>query len=230
MTGSMAPLIVALIALTMSARPASAAPITFAFTGTVEEVADEDFLEGFLDGSIMEGTPFAGAYTFDSDTLNASASMKLGDYRHTGSPFGIWVDVGNYRFQSAGLDSILNIRVENDFLNPGNDSYTVRGSGNESIGPPIDPFVDIIGIRWRLFTGSNDPLSSVDLLTVPPPLEPWTVNQFSVFGDNSTRLAPLPLFTIDGAVTSVTVVPEPGTLGLLAGSLVALVIARRRVV
>ena len=90
-------------------------------------------------------------------------------------------------------------------------------------------FIDIIAIDWLLSTLSNDPLSSVDLPTVPPPLEPWTFNRFSIHGDNSLSTLPFPLFAISGQVTSITLVPEPSTVALFAVGLAAVAILRRRV-
>jgi hypothetical protein len=204
---------------------ASAANITFRFEGVVTGVFDPD---SFLDGSISEGTVFGGAYTFDSETPNHSDVPQRGSYLHRGAPNGIMVGTGNYSF-GAPPDPVLLITIGNDVLNPGDDSYVVRGNTVQSSGPTIDAIVEVIELEWFLSTPSADPLSGVELLTLPPPLEPWNVNVFQIEGNR--RFPPgtpgfAPLFQIRGVVTSI--VPEPATWILLGSSIAGLALSRLR--
>jgi hypothetical protein len=204
--------VLSVIAGLLAAPEALAESITFQFEGTVTGIVDEGLAgESFLDGSVTAGTAFTGSYTFDSETSNSSTQSGKGTYRSTGLPYGMTVEVGNYVFRTASAGAELTIEIVDDFL-PGRDSYSVSSSPSEAAGSEIAPFINDIIVGWFLRSLSN-PLSSVDLLTVPPSLGSWPANELEIFGHNLICLGACPTVRVTGEVG--TVVPEPASWVLL---------------
>ncbi len=123
----------------------------------------------------------------------------------------------------ADLTGIASISVEQFFLDGREDGLILFVAGECSeggvpscIGLDVGPFV--------ILEPGNPSLMTVDVRSIGENLGISII----WFG---TRTAPSPTALV-AFIDNITFhpVPEPGTLGLLAGSLVALVIARRRIV
>lgn len=195
-----------------------AAPITFNFQGTVTRF--EEFAQGLPPGSVTVGASFTGSYTFDSATPNTGTNPAVGEYQHVGPPFGFLVEIGSVVFQGDAADFALTIRVVNDGVTPGGDSYTVLSAGDLVGFPGV-----VVSFDWRL-SSSNDPFSTIALPLAPFPLDPWDTNVLTLSGENPLLDPPAPLFIIQGEVNVLT--PEPTTWVLLAMSLSGLLIWKQR--
>lgn len=104
---------------------ASAAPITFQFTGFVTQVPVDDFGTGiqFLD-------PFQGTYTFDSNTPDSfPADSSIGVYDSITVAAGMTVDIGSNHFSTMG-SQFLNVSIQNSST----DSYNILAENFVSPG------------------------------------------------------------------------------------------------
>jgi hypothetical protein len=201
---------------------ASAASVTFEFSGVVTEVFDPEYFPGdagWIDASVGVGTPLTGSYTFDSAATDLDPNASIGRF-HFPAPATMEIRVGNYTFRSGGVSSDrLAIIVEDGAAF---DGYTAGAIEMEGFGPfpggatSVGPF--LVG-RW-LLRGPTTQLSSAELPLAPPPLSGWTGNRVEVFLEGQDRI-----FTIAGAVTSI--VPEPGTGGLTGAALALLAVLKR---
>jgi hypothetical protein len=189
--------------------PCAAAPITFAFTGTVTSVTGNP-LDTFGGGN-MVGTSFSGSYTFESTSVDQIAMPNSGAYASpAGAPYHFTAVIGG---RSFSVSDLLTIGIVNDIN--GHDLYTAVGCST----------FDCVQAGWRLnlFLQDNDrnALGSDALPVFPPSLSHFEIATFSFHlpvDGNQVELR--------GELSSLTAVPEPGTLLLIAPALAFL--GRRR--
>ena len=162
----------------------------FTFQGTVQSVDDFAFE---LDGSITNGATFEGFYVFDSAAADSNSDSTVGDYRYTGSAFGVVVKVGTYVFRTNPRHVDFLIEVVN---RPGQDNYLLRSYNNVCSKP-----VRIDHIAWQLDDSSGTALTNDLLPLVPPILSAYQ----SIFG--LTLDGGLDSFFVRGKVTSITEAP-----------------------
>ena len=189
---------------------ATAAPVTYAFTGSV---SDDPFGVGLAS--------FSGTYTFDSAAVDLVAASHTGSYTSSGVAFGIAVvfDGGAVSVDLYGLPTtVLNIGVADNFAGPV-DQYAVTGlAGSVELGLF---FEDTLAIAF-----------SSDGLPVPAPLlAAFSFRQFRWFDTDAANpheiLGNIESLSCVAGCDSVPV-PEPGSLWLAGLALSAGALATRR--
>lgn len=131
----------------------------FTFQGRITRVDDMSFL---LDGSVTNGAPFEGFYVFESNATNSNSDPTVGDYRYSGSSFGVVLKIGAYVFRTNPRHVDFVIEVVN---RSGGDTYLLR-SYNNVCSQPL--FVE--GISWQLDDPTGSALPSAGLPVAPPDL------------------------------------------------------------
>ncbi len=196
--------IVGLLSLSAAAR---GGPVTWEFAGVVTNVRDPGNLLG---GAVTIGSPFSGSYTFESTTPDAYPQLP-DDGAYSGAVSDLHGSVGALGF-TLWTNSRADIGVYNNFP-PGFDDYAVLG------------YVIFIGQFTQFGLGMRDSSGNAfqsDALPLDPP--PLTLFDSTGFGSPGFSFGdPLERFHVGGVLTQL--VPEPGTVTLLLGSL--LLVSRR---
>ena len=199
------------LACALSAAAADAAPLTFAYTGTVTSVAALDPENPFPTEPDF-GTPFSGTFTFDSAAADAvPGDPATGVYASTGGSFGLTLELGGLTFGYGGVT--VSVTDGYDSFGFGGDEYLFGFAAGAST---------LISARITDFAGT---MFSGDALPLTPPSLSGRFSTF-LFSDivdgNQVELA--------GSLTSLTAVatvPEPSTLLLLFAALGGVSAARR---
>ena len=199
-----------LLALLVS--PAAAAPVTFAYSGTVVSVGALDPANPFPTEP-MFGTPFSGTYTFDSTAIDlAGGDTATGVYESSGGPFALTLDLGGLSFAYAAVSISVT------------DGYSTFGFGSDQYLAGFAGGPTVLSLR---FTDFLDTLFAGDgLPQTPPPLAGLFSELFftDIVAGNQVDL--------NGQITSLTctagcaAVPEPAAV-MLAGTALAAFGARR---
>jgi hypothetical protein len=219
-------LVLVVVVLALWAASAAAAIIEIGLTAEVTEVDDTG---GLLEGQINVGDLIPGSYKYDSDTPDmdwhgAYPPPAVGDYWHWSAPYGIRLNAGGFVFQTDPDDVRFAIEILND--HPG-DGYNLMSENNL----PIYEDVSVSIIRWQLDDYSGTALSSHALPTTAPVLADWADTWFGLMITGGTIPPRTPggsSYLIRSSVTSVWLVPEPGTALLLAFGGLAVLRKRRR--
>ncbi len=197
---------------------ARAVPITVSFPGVFTEVNDPDL----LDPAIAVGASFIVSYTIDPDAVEergcSTSFVELCVYDLLLGSFAASFVVGGRVF-STGEGSEAFVGIQDDFSF--GDAWGMSFSLDD-------------GSELLVSVGFNDP-SGVRVTALP-----FFVNE-ALDGWDSATLSISQIFiqpngggpccvTRVGSLAVGTIVPEPSTLALLAFSLAALVIARRRMI
>ena len=193
------------LALSLGAAGSAAAQdVTFSFSGTITVADNSPFPE------VTVGMPFTGTYTFNLSTPDSNSSEPVGEYWHSGPPYGLTIQVGNRMFRTdtttAHPGPEFLVSVSNDYNNQ--DTYLLLSRYNLPVdGHPVE------ALFWQLDDPTMAQLSSTALPAVPPDPAQW--QQWAgwyVIGPNFS-------WVIRGEVTSVTVggpacpLPIPGPQG-----------------
>ncbi len=189
--------IILLAVLCLSFEKAEAYPVTIYIEAEVDTVDDTG---NYLEGKISPGDIITGYYTYESTTADTNPSVNVGDYEHYISPYGIFLSVGGFNFQTD-LTSV-NFLVELVNNNAGLDAYLLLSYNNLALSNGT--LLDIIS--WQLDDSTEIALSSDALPTNAPILADWQFNHLRIEGEKSN------LFNINAHVTSA--VPEPATIVL----------------
>ncbi len=191
----------------LCAASSEAAPITFAFEGTVTSVGALDPANPFPTEPTF-GTPFSGSYTFDSTAADgAPGDPTTGSYASAGGPYGISIALGGLTLSYGGV--AIGVTDGYSSYGPG-DQYLVGFSG----GPTL------LSLRFTDFSEamfSNDalPLSPIAIAGL------FTELNFSDIVDGNQ-------VDLQGTLTSLTcsagcpAVPEPSIIPLLGAGIGAL--------
>jgi len=196
---------------------AEAAPITFAFTGTVQQVVPA------LSGTFQPGDAFSGSYTFESTTPDTDPSPGFGLYAN--GMTSLTFTIGSY---TGGADcsaaASCNIAVQDG--GPGDcaltDCYLV--TAKHPTGPSVEGVLPT-DFALSLLDNSGLALSSDALPLTPPDISNFSITFFGVNFDDFA-------FGVQGKLTSLTsqaagTVDEPSVLFLVAGAFLGLVLQRR---
>jgi len=182
---------------------ANADIVTFQFSGNVTQVPLDDVF-----GDIAFGDAIRGSYFFDTAAIDLVPDPAIGSFTFS-APFGMAATIGVHDFRAFGS---LNIGILNSFV----DQYTVLAR-NASGDLTMELFLqDNTG---SVFTNDQLPLAF-------PPLDSFAQKDFHL----NARLAGREI-QVDGPLGApdAQVVPEPSLVGpVLAGSIILLVLARRR--
>ncbi len=178
--------------------------ITINITAEITQVDDYGDL---LEGQINVGDIITGSYTYDSATPDSNPLSTVGVYQHSTSPYGygISLSTGGFIFQTDPDNVGFLMTTLNN--HNGKDMYYLQSYNNLPLSNGL--LVDQIG--WQLDDYSRTALSSDALPTTLPVLEDWPDS----FGMHISLGIDKPEAGIYADVTSVALVPEPGTVLLL---------------
>lgn len=196
---------------------AQAGPITFKFKGSVESFFI-DPLDPF-GGTLGIGTPFIGAFTFDSAAPDAIQSPAVGSYSMFGTPFEMEVFFGTNAFNVVA-NEFLNIGVANN-IGEGIDQYTVLAQ--QGIPGGLN---DYLSMQLFFEDSTGSVFGSDDLVLTPPDLSLFTMASFFLDGVQTFNDTVFQ-FQVQGQIDVLTV-PEPGTALLIVTGMAAIVFNRRR--
>jgi hypothetical protein len=143
--------------------------ITMQLTAVIATVDDGHNLLG---GSIEVGDTITGTYVYDSTIEDTNAAPTVGDYWHSTSPYGIFLEINDIEFETDLSDVDFLVEIANNHGTPARDNYLLRSYNNEDMAP--DVAVD--HISWQLDDYTATAISSIELTTSPPVLADWTSN------------------------------------------------------
>jgi hypothetical protein len=199
---------VALVSFGGYVAPASAALITYSFTGTVGGV-DTDLNPPFSNGQTL-----IGSYTFDSSVAARTGSNS--NFAVFDALTNLSFTIGSYTASSTGA---LEIQVDNDPPSPFKDRYAVVSRASDGLtGAPVNG-LDLDFFSFRLDDSTNAVFS--DALDLPTSLDfsDFDSSSFFVFFKDSQTSE---IFVVTGNLTSLQqqtaqATPEPSAfLGLMA--------------
>jgi len=207
-----------LLAIVLFVSPLKASIVNIGLKGKVTEI--NDYVANLLEGQIAVGDEISGNYKYNSEARDHNPSNSVGGYSHYEAPYGFFLNVGGFRFETD-LDNV-------DFLvavgdnSYGDDHYLLRSYSNL----PFLNDVVIEQISWELDDFSAKALSSDALPLDAPSLEDWSlVSPLYVDGNIDGGCSGL---ILAAEVTDVWLIPEPGTLALLGFGGLAVLRRRRR--
>jgi hypothetical protein len=179
-------------ALSIWTQTAQAELITIEIEGVVDKVWDE---YNYLEGKIKVGDVMTGFYTYESTTPDSNPSAIGGRYEHHTPPYGIFLSVGGFNFQTDPANVDFLVEIVNGY--PPDDDYFVLSHNNI----PLSNGTSVDSISWWLYDLTGSALSSDALPTTAPVLEDWqSGNLLRLYGERAR-------YIIDAHVTSA--VPEP---------------------
>ena len=201
-------LVLIVVLLGFGGSTAQGAIVEIALTGKVTSLDDRD---GLLGGQISIGDIITGSYTYDTSTRDTNPASSVGDYQYWSAPYGISLSLNGIVFATDPGNVNFLIELLDDHT--GMDAYALRSYNNLSLSNGV--WVD--HISWVLVDYSRAALSSTKLSAEPPVLDNWPYDWGLRihFGYKGGSL-------IQTKIDSVTVVPEPGALSLLALGALAL--------
>jgi hypothetical protein len=184
---------------------ANAELITINLTATVNLVQDPG---NYLEGKITNGSTITGSYTYESTILDSTPDdPTVGHYWNYAQPAGVSLSLGGFEFKTD-LDNVdFLVGIGNSNPGGGDDIYWFHSYNNI----PLSNGASVNAIAWQLNNLAGSVFSSDALPVTTPILNQWQSNHLSVYGEEGT---PNDYF-FDATVTSVQLVPEPGTLLLL---------------
>jgi hypothetical protein len=177
--------------------------ITTEIEAVVDSVSDE---ANYLEGKIKPGDIILGFYVYESTTPDSSPLDPVqGNYWHYGPPAGISFTVGGFNFTTDPFNIAFCVANRNDIPPGGGDVYSIGSSNNLPLsnGTPVD------SIWWQLNDYTGAALLSDALPTTPPDLSHFQSGNVLCFYSDR-------LYGVDAVVTSVELIPEPGTVLLFA--------------
>jgi len=204
--------------------PAAATIITVGVTGTIDSIETAGFV---FDGSVGNGTVMTGFCSYDTE----APDQEPGEYNGLYPIISISMTIGNYTFMHNPLSSetagFLVTTVDPGYGVGSSDSYfegTVFGGGSPFTYDDIIWGYTGFGLM-SLSTRSNEYISTDALPSSFPDLSVFEVGKG--FGAGFYDESGYKYFEISGEVTSLTVIPEPGTVFLLGLGSLALIRKRK---
>jgi hypothetical protein len=206
-------LLLGLLAALLPICAAQASPITFLFTGAID---NDPF-------GVFDNATFDGSYTFDSSMTQVLNTANSGGYAGSGGIFNMNVSFTGTLDPSVDgpyIADTLNITVNNNFPGP-LDEYLVTGTSSTD---------SMLSIEIRLDDFSGTAFSNTSLPPTPPSLAAFTSVRFALFDgtlDNPIE-AEGALRTLQCTAGCGRTVPEPNAMLLFSVALGALGLVRRR--
>jgi hypothetical protein len=192
------------------ALPAKAELVTIKIEAVVDDVVEAG---DYLNGRIKVGDLITGTYTYDTDTPDSSPLPGVGRYEHYGYPSGFSLSVGGLDFMTDPANTNFLIEIVNNY--PYDDGYSLSSYSNS----PLSDGTPLNNISWSLGDYSAAALTSSELPTTAPVLNDWNLNFLQIWagvGGRADPPRPPSGFGLATHVTSAVVIPEPGTLAILA--------------
>jgi hypothetical protein len=181
---------------------ATAAPVTFSFTGAVSDV------HASLFPTFNTSQTLTGSYTFNSLTPDSNPSGNIG--RYNGTIQALTVNLGSYSATLGNSGSNF-IEIRNQ---PLSDRYELRAP---LTGPLVNGFSPL-RFRIELIDPSATAFTSDLLPTTPPSLSSFATSRFRIIFEDGNGNA-----RVRGSLTSLTAVPLPAAVLLFGAGLIALV-------
>jgi len=191
-----------LCGLVFSSTPTEATVITIEIEAEIDFLADPS---NIFEDSLKVGDMITGSYTYDSDTPDSAPEDWLGKYEYSQAPYGMILEVGDFRFETDPEDVDFIIYVSNDRLSPKGDIWSIVSKNNLL----LDYGLSIGWMYWQLNDRSGEVVSSTNLPLTGPILADWQDGN-SLRAEGVLRQTD---FIIDAHVNSA--IPEPATIILL---------------
>lgn len=176
---------------------ATAAPVTFSFTGVVSRVDTNVF------PTVIAGQTLSGSYTFESGT-----ALSLPGNRYNDAITAFSANLGSYNAVLGAGTNFITVTNNRSF-----DRY--------ALSAPLNPVPGAPGLALRFRLELVDPSSGVfsnrALPMTPPSVSSFATNRWRLVFENANGKA-----RIRGVLTSLTAVPLPAAVILFGAGLVAL--------
>jgi len=197
---------------------ASATPVTVVFGGVWDDLVDDT--AGALNGQVTLGSSFTVTMTYDDVAPDSNASPTQGDYDVSAS-FAFEVATGPFTITYAPGGS-ADITVDAF----GSDEVILFAQG-AFVGSPNLPAFTAVSYTNPGFTDASGTALSSDLLSgVPWQSSAWDdAYMYLILDDDDGTQATY--VELAGTITSMTVVPEPTSFGLVAAGAIALALRAR---
>lgn len=201
--------IIVLLAVAAITATANAKLITIGLTAEVNDVADYD---GLLGDIVQVGDIITGTYTYDTSMTPASSSSTGAHYVFNSSDAGVILEINDLTFQTDSTNVDFQMGVVDEVGDLAWDQLWFRSHNNLPMAEEIG-----IGISMNLTDHIGNANNGTTLPTVPPVLQNFDYNNLRIEGlIPATDISSKQHFVINSEVTSVWLIPEPGTLVLLA--------------
>ncbi len=206
----------ALVAATASlgVPAANAAPISFAFQGTVDSVDPN------LAGTFAPGATLTGTYSFESTTVARAGSNS--NFAVFDALTGLSFSIDGYAASSSAASEI---QVDNDPGLPNHDRYGLTSRASEGLtGPDVGDF-ELDAFLFRLDDSTDSVFSDALILPLALDFSAFDSSAFFLFFVNPSTAQ---LANVSGQLTAIAQVPEPSTVAMLGLGLVSLALIWRR--
>ena len=192
------------------------------FSGKVDLVADSAYLRGELpiEGIVDVGDLFRGILCYDTSAEDQRPENYSGYYNYDTTPNGISIEINDYVFKTdpESVDLGITIVHGGPIVEP-YDAWTAYSLNNLPILETV--IIDSIHLSFGADYGKLDDDA---LLTTEDQLTGWNHESLWISGTGTDGK----VLYFEGEITSISLIPEPATIGLLAiGGL--MVFIRRKV-
>ena len=210
-------LVLALLLAVVLPLTGSATPLTVVMSGAWDVVDDAG---NVLGGAVVPGTAFTATMSYDDTAPPTYSDAVTANYDVGALPFSFTLVTGGFTFTwlAGGFTSL-------DLTNSLFDG--VAGFFQDFSGAPSLPPMGLAYASPSLDDPSGTALSSTALPPLPWSLAAWPTAALGFFFDIDDA-NPLTYVDLQGSLTSLTVVPEPGSSVLLVMGLVLLAAGARR--
>ncbi len=212
-------LLAGIVVLLSSVSVAKCALIELEFSGTVSRIAEPGRIDPvpIIEGCVDVGDSFSGILKYDTSAPDIRPERHAGRYLYSVGPSGISLNVGEHVFMTNPQSVDFEVAITDDGTGVILRDYFGALSWDNL--PFLEGYVSIDKIGFAAYA-DHTWLSSADLPTSENELLGWNTMRVSVSGTGIGGEA----FGFEGDITSMSIIPEPATLGFLAlGGLVLLV-------